>query len=106
MQQFVLYECASGYALFEVVENEKIGNLLDEVQRNVNDLGKFGQIVKLKGFQPFASAETALENINSISEGIMSEDLKSFLELNLPKVKAGKKPKFTLGVVRFCRYMY
>jgi len=30
--------------------------------------------------------------------GYMSDELRSFLELNLPKVKEGKKPKFSLGV--------
>lgn len=30
--------------------------------------------------------------------GIMTDELRNFLELNLPKVKDGKKPKFTLGV--------
>ena len=30
--------------------------------------------------------------------GIMTSELQNFLELNLPKVKAGKKPKFSLGV--------
>jgi nucleolar protein 56 len=34
--------------------------------------------------QPFKSAENALSNINDISEGVMSEDLRAFLELNLP----------------------
>ena len=47
------------------------------------------------------SAENALENINDISEGILNDSLKNFLEMELPKVKAGKKPKFTLGVVGF-----
>lgn len=28
----------------------------------------------------------------------MSEELRSFLELNLPKVKEGEEPKFSLGV--------
>lgn len=28
----------------------------------------------------------------------MTDELRSFLELNLPKVKEGKKPKFSLGV--------
>lgn len=96
--QFVLFESASGYGLFEVVENEEIGNLLAEVQASVNDLAKFGRIVKLKAFQPFTSAENALENINNISEGLLGEDLKNFLEMNLPKVKAGKKAKFSVGV--------
>lgn len=96
--QFVLFESASGYGLFEVVENEEIGNLLAEVQASVNDLAKFGRIVKLKAFQPFTSAENALENINNISEGLLGEDLKNFLEMNLPKVKSGKKAKFSVGV--------
>jgi hypothetical protein len=30
--------------------------------------------------------------------GILTPDLQNFLELNLPKVKAGKKPKFSVGV--------
>jgi hypothetical protein len=30
--------------------------------------------------------------------GILTDDLKNFLEMNLPKVKAGKKAKFSLGV--------
>ncbi|TMW63150.1 hypothetical protein Poli38472_002091 [Pythium oligandrum] len=98
VNHLVLFESASGYALFEVVEHEEIGSLLDEVQQSVNDLAKFGRIVKLKAFQPFTSAENALENINNISEGLLGDDLKNFLEMNLPKVKAGKKAKFTLGV--------
>jgi nucleolar protein 56 len=98
VNQFVLFESASGYALFEVVEHEEIGTLLAEVQESVSDLAKFGRIVKLKAFQPFTSAENALENINNISEGILGEDLKNFLEMNLPKVKAGKKAKFMLGI--------
>ncbi|KAJ0411720.1 hypothetical protein ATCC90586_002104 [Pythium insidiosum] len=98
VNHFVLFESASGYALFELVEHEEIGSLLAEVQASVNDLAKFGRIVKLKAFQPFTSAENALENINNISEGLLGDDLKNFLEMNLPKVKAGKKAKFSLGV--------
>ncbi len=33
-----------------------------------------------------SSAEDALENINQVSEGIVHETLKNFLETNLPKV--------------------
>ncbi|KAI9920848.1 hypothetical protein PsorP6_002633 [Peronosclerospora sorghi] len=95
---FVLFESASGYAIFEVVENEEIASLVSEVQAAVADVSSFGRIVKLKAFQPFTSAENALENINNISEGLLSEDLKNFLEMNLPKVKAGGKRKFALGV--------
>jgi nucleolar protein 56 len=30
--------------------------------------------------------------------GLMTDELRSFLELNLPKVKEVKKPKFRLGI--------
>lgn len=56
--------------------------------------------MKLKGFLPFVSAANALENANNVSEGIVNDDLKAFLEQNLPRVKAGKKAKFIVGVVR------
>ena len=38
------------------------------------------------GFFPFKTAENALANINSVSEGIVHDDLKLFLDTNLPKV--------------------
>ena len=43
----------------------------------------------------FLSNLTCLSLMNS---GVMTDELRSFLELNLPKVKEGKKPKFSLGV--------
>lgn len=95
---FVLFESASGYALFDVVEAEDVGSQLEQVQASVTNIDRFSKIVKMKGFCPFTSAENALENINDVSEGILNETLKNFLELQLPKVKPGKKPKFSLGV--------
>ena len=52
---------------------------------------RFGKVVKLKGFKPFVSAANALGEINAISESQCSDDLKSFLEMNLPKVKDSAK---------------
>jgi len=49
--------------------------------------------------QPFTSAEDALGNINDVSENVLNPVLKKFLEMNLPEVKAGKKPKYKLGVI-------
>jgi nucleolar protein 56 len=91
-----LFESASGYALFKVIESEQIGLLLDPVQQNVQDLSKFGATVKLHAFSPFISAESALENINAISEGLVTDELKAFLEMNLPTSK--KSGKFSLGL--------
>lgn len=38
--------------------------------QTINDLARFGKVVKLKSFIPFTSAQLALENINCISEGM------------------------------------
>uniref|UniRef100_A0AAY4AEB6 Nucleolar protein 56 n=1 Tax=Denticeps clupeoides TaxID=299321 RepID=A0AAY4AEB6_9TELE len=91
----VLFEHASGYALFAVKEVEEIGMLLPQVELSVLNIGKFSSVVKLSAFFPFKSAQSALENINAISEGVVHADLKLFLETNLP-TSSKKKP--TLGV--------
>ena len=41
-----------------------------------------------------------MENCNDISEGVLSDTLKVFLEANLPSVKKIKDSTFVLGVVR------
>ena len=94
---YILFESSSGYALLDVQQTEEIGNLTDEIQAQFQDVTKFGKMVKLKAFQPFTSAENALENINHISEHILSDDLRTFLEMNVPKSK--KSSKFILGVI-------
>lgn len=66
---FVLFETASGYALFERIESEEIGQDVESVQKSLTDLAKLGKILKLKSFAPFKSAAHALENINDVSEG-------------------------------------
>ena len=43
--------------------------------------------MSLIGFFPFKHAADALNNINAVSEGVVTEDLKLFLETNMPKVK-------------------
>ena len=55
---YVLYEAASGYAFFEVVEAEAVGSLLDQVQQSVLDPKKFCSIVKLTAFQPLLLLRT------------------------------------------------
>jgi nucleolar protein 56 len=93
---FVLYEHASGYALFKVKEFEEVEMFLPQVEQSVTDIAKFKTIVSLAGFSPFKTAVTALENVNAISEGILPEELSVFLDNTLPKVS--KKTKLTLGV--------
>lgn len=47
----MLFESASGYSIFEVVEAEEIGMLKAKVQESVTDHARFSKIVKLKAFQ-------------------------------------------------------
>jgi len=94
----MLFEFASGYGLFEAHGIDEIGQSTEAVQGSVVDLNRFGKVVKLTAIQPFSSAADALNQCNAVSEGLMTDELRNFLELNLPKVKEGKKPKFSLGV--------
>ncbi|CAN6176532.1 unnamed protein product [Urochloa humidicola] len=99
MALYLLFESASGYALFHAYGIDEIGQSVDAVRASVLDLQRFGKAVKLAGFSPFSSAADALDQCNAISEGIMTDELRNFLELNLPKVKEGKKAKYSLGVM-------
>lgn len=97
---FVLFESASGYGLFELVALDEIGTKAKDVQKTISDLARFSKVMKLKAFQPFTSTAGALEEINAVSEGIMTDNLKDFLTRNLPKSgKEGKKSKFALGMI-------
>ena len=51
-----------------------------------SDIQRFGKIAKLAAFKPFSSAADALEQINAISEAQLTDELKNFLAMNLPKV--------------------
>ena len=55
-------------------------------------------MISLRGFMPFKSAEEALENINDVSEGVMSAALRNCLDQNMPAAKKEKKSKHALGV--------
>ncbi|KAD4889070.1 hypothetical protein R6Q59_034043 [Mikania micrantha] len=98
MALYLLYESASGYGLFLAHGIDEIGQNTEAVRNSVTDLNRFGKVVKLAAFNPFESALDALNQQNAVSEGQMTDELRNFLELSLPKVKEGKKPKFSLGV--------
>ncbi|RZC60638.1 hypothetical protein C5167_022390 [Papaver somniferum] len=97
MKLKVLFESASGFALFDAHGIDEIGQNTEAVSNSVTDLNRFGKVVKLVAFHPFSSALDALDQCNAVSEGIMTDELRNFLELNL-KIKEGKKPKFSLGL--------
>jgi len=95
---YTLFESASGFALFSILETEEIATFLEEVQAGMVDLSRFQRVVKMTAFHPFETAENALENINAITEHELTDDLRTFLESNLAKGK--KSSKHPLGVVR------
>ncbi|KRY70975.1 Nucleolar protein 56 [Trichinella pseudospiralis] len=92
---FVLYEHASGYALFSTKQFEDLGKFLPQVEGSILDFGKFSTIVQLYAYVKFIDAAEALNNCNAISEGVMHKDLLNFLENNLP---GGSELNVKLGV--------
>ncbi|XP_033098398.1 nucleolar protein 56-like isoform X2 [Anneissia japonica] len=93
----MLFEHASGYALFVAQEFEEVAMQQYLVEQGVTEFGKFAGLVKLHAFSPFKSGTNALDNMNNISEGVIHEDLHLFLETNLPE-SPKKKKKVILGV--------
>ncbi|OAY68613.1 nucleolar protein 56-like [Ananas comosus] len=98
MALYLLYESAPGYSLFEAHGLDEIGQNTEAVRNSVLDFTRFSKVVKFVGFHPFDSALDALNQCNAISEGIMTDELRNFLEASLPKQKETKKAKFSLGV--------
>ena len=98
MQLYILYEAASGYCLFEKEEFDETGGQLKTIQKAIPNIERFSKMIKLAAFQPFKTAEEALENISCISKNTVSETLKNFLITNLPATKSSKKQKFLLGI--------
>jgi len=96
MTLFLLFESASGYGLFERSEAEEISDQNPQVQQNIVDFSTFSKMVKLRSFAPFTVAENALENCNDVSEGVLNETLKNFLETNFP---SKLRKKASLGVI-------
>ncbi|KAI1817683.1 Nop-domain-containing protein [Poronia punctata] len=93
---YLLHESATGYALFKVVhQQDEIGLRTEEVKKAAEDLAKLGKMLSLTSYAVWRSAAEALENIHSISEGLMTDYLKSTIELNIPQ---SKKNKVVLGV--------
>lgn len=96
MAVYLLYESAAGYALFKKKEFEQVGELEDEVQAAMVDPKKFSKMVTFEAFAPFETAEMALQEINGIANGEVTDTLTNFLETNLPKGKKKSAPE--LGV--------
>ncbi|WWD02605.1 hypothetical protein V865_000645 [Kwoniella europaea PYCC6329] len=94
----ILFEGASGYALFTVSMQEEIAAKSKQLQESINDITIFSRMVQLASFLPFTSAAQALENANDVSEGVLNDHLKNLLNLIVPNA-AGKTNKKQSGVV-------
>ena len=95
----MLYESSSGYCLFEKEEFDVSGGQLSKIQKAIMDVERFAKTVKLSAYQPFTTAEEALENITAIAHNKVTDTLKKFLTTHLPATKSSKKQKFLLGIV-------
>lgn len=93
----VLFEHATGYSLFRVNEYEEIGSMMPQVVKATLNAPLFNSLVSLIAFQPFKTGQTTLDNATEIIEGKLPEELKIFLEENLP-TKEKKRRKIILGV--------
>lgn len=65
----LLFECATGAAIFECLQTEEIGNKTKQVQESIKDLNTFGRMVRLISFSPFKNALEALQGCLDVSEG-------------------------------------
>ena len=97
-QLYILYESASGYCLFSKEEFDEAGSQLSKIQKSIGELDRFAKMVKLAAYQPFTTAEEALENIMAVKDNKCTPTLKNFLQTHLPSTKSSKKQKFLLGV--------
>jgi len=89
---YILFETAPGYALFKVNEAEDIGSMVETMQESMQNFQTFSNVVSLAAFLPFHTAEQMLDNMNALSEGVLTEDLRGFITTYVPRDK-------TLGVV-------
>ncbi|EFC41469.1 nucleolar protein 5A [Naegleria gruberi] len=81
MPSYILFESALGFAIFEKKKVDEVA--YSKIEKQVGEYSRFKDMVKFIAFQPFDTPEHGLENMNAISEGILTEFLQNFLEANL-----------------------
>lgn len=75
----VLFETPAGYAIFKVLDEGKISQIVD-LQREFSDADKARKVVKLLAFSKFENTAEALEAITKINEGAPTKGLRKFLK--------------------------
>ena len=88
---YLLYESASGYALFKKEEFDEIVGKISKIQKAAGDIERFSKMVTMQAYSPFTTAEEALENIMAITQNKCTNALKTFLTTSLPSTKSSKK---------------
>ncbi|CAD8052834.1 unnamed protein product [Paramecium sonneborni] len=96
MSTFYLFEAAAGLALFQCDSIDETNVKSKQIQKQFSEFGQFTEVCHLKAFQPFVSAEIALNNALSIHSGSVTQELVDFLSTNLPPV--GKKSNFSIAI--------
>ena len=71
-----------------------------QVQNGVQDFSRFQRIVKMLAFHPFDSAENALENMHSVTEHELTEDLRVSQFICIENVQPINFHLFTLPLIR------
>jgi nucleolar protein 56 len=98
----ILFESASGYAIFEAKLIEDIGSKSGAVQESIKDLAKFGKMVSLLSFSPFKKSRVKLAVSDSLlakhivaacnvdcETGESAEELIRGIRLHAPKLLKG-----------------
>lgn len=96
-QLYVLYEHASGYAIFRTTEFEEVAVFLPQVRESILNISKFRSNVFFVTYQSFKEQKDALHNMQEMISGELCTDIQLFLENNVPRSKKSKQP-VVLGV--------
>ncbi|KAK1359259.1 hypothetical protein POM88_043733 [Heracleum sosnowskyi] len=90
----LLFECATGYALFHARGIHQVG--MDTFQSVENYLNQSEQPFKLESYLPFSSDEDALTQMKAISSSLLTPQLLNFIKDSLPQPKtAGSRHSIT-----------
>lgn len=79
----VLFENALGLSLFECSKLEELEIRSSENQKILQDYNKFRDLCQLHNFSPFPSSEVALDTMNHITEGKLSDFLRNYINTEI-----------------------
>ena len=93
----VLFENATGLSLFDCKNLNEVVVSSPEYQKQFIQFNLFHKLVQLESFQPFPSSEVALDTLQQLTEGSLSEFFRTFLTTSIPEENA-KYQGIILGV--------